>query len=238
MERTKPLDRWRSLRNEVCFGNTEPDVDLEALTVPQLVDRHTEELPALAAAISYDSAIDRLDVAERLNRKLINMNHMTPFESVQFNFKISGISKICGAQLSRHRIGQGHISGSRRFRKQEMAFVYPILDYFDEAKAKEAYIAMSHSVRAATARMEHLLSLGVKKADTRYVAPASTATDRRWWINARALRDFFRLRLAVDAESEIRRLAFIVLDIVMEHTPTLFEDIAESFTQKVSKQEM
>lgn len=49
--------------------------------------------------------------------------------------------------------------------------------------------------------------------------------ERVWWINARALRDFFRLRLAPDAEWEIRRIALMLYDIVIELTPSLFEDI-------------
>lgn len=231
----KIFDPWKELRDEICFGNTEPDVDLEAITTPQLIDRHTEELPALAAAISYDSAIDRLDVAERLNRKLIHMNHLTPLESVQFNFKISGISKICGAQLSRHRIGQGHVSGSRRFRKQEAAFVYPLLNYIEtREEARIIYCVMSAGVQDVFERAVQLQQsiIGVKRTDSRYLVPASTATERCWWINARALRDFFRLRLAPDAEWEIRRLAGIVLELVMEQTPSLFEDITEELTRE------
>ena len=75
---------------------------------------------------------------------------MTPLESLQFNFHVSGISKACGAQMSRHRIGQGHVSSSRRFQAQGAAFVYPLLSYItNEADAKEALRKLSDANKKA-----------------------------------------------------------------------------------------
>ena len=223
-------DPWKILRAKLCFGNVEPSVELIAKTEP-LGDIDIEELPALSASVSYGSEIKGITAEKRLNCKLIEMGHLTPLESVSFNFHISGISKICGAQLSRHRIGQGHVSGSRRFRKQEPHFVYPLLNYIvDEGLAHTIYSIMSLSAKDSFERYSLWMpSQGVKKADARYLIPASTATERNWFINARALRDFFRLRLAPDAEWEIRRLAFLVLSIVHMVTPSLFEDIYEHY---------
>lgn len=48
------------------------------------------------------------------------------------------------------------------------------------------------------------VSVPIHKEDARLVIPVSTATERTWWINVRALRDFFRLRLAKDAECGYR----------------------------------
>lgn len=219
-------DPWKELR-KTCFGNEEPTVELVAYTDPVGKSRCAEELPAISAAVSYGSKINSLEDAQRLNRKLIDSGHLTPLESLQYNFYISGISKICGAQISRHRIGQGHVSSSRRFRQQEMSFVYPMLNYLkDEREVSSIYALMSQSNQRA---FEQYLLLkgkysGIKKSDARYIIPASTATMRHWWVNARALRDFLRLRLAPDAEWEIRRLAGMVLVIAKEVTPSLFED--------------
>jgi len=221
-------DPWKQLRSE-CFGNIEPTVILTAITNP-MGDINAEELPALSASVSYGSEIKGIAGAKSLNRKLIKMRHDTPLESIQFNFNVSGISKICGAQLSRHRIGQGHVSGSRRFRKQGNLFVYPLLDYVKTAdEAEHLYWVMSASIRDSMDYYNQLIqgAVGVKKADARYLIPASTATERNWWINARALREFFRLRLAPDAEWEIRRLAEMVMNIVEPLAPSLFEDFIE-----------
>jgi thymidylate synthase ThyX len=70
---------------------------------------------------------------------------------------------------------------------------------------------------------------GLSKTEARLVIPVSSASERIWWINARAMRDFLKLRLPADAESEIRRLAHLLLDIVYRITPSLFEDICEKY---------
>jgi thymidylate synthase (FAD) len=226
-------DPWKELRTK-CFGNEEPTVELVAYSLPigKYKNRSVEELPAISAAVSYGSSIDTIDQSRKLNHQLIHKQHLTPLEACQFNFYVKGISKICGAQLSRHRIGQGHVSSSRRFRRQEMSFVYPMLNYLtDEREVKQIYELMSLSNQHA---FEQYLVLkgrhtGIKKSDARYIIPASTATMRHWWVNARSLTNFFRLRLAPDAEWEIRRLAEMILVIVNEITPSLFSDIAGEF---------
>jgi thymidylate synthase (FAD) len=169
-----------------------------------------------------------LDRRKSLNRKLIDLGHLTPIESLQFNFRVSGISKACGAQISRHRIGQGHVSSSRRFQSQGVAFVYPILNYITEEKiVKETLDKLSQNNRRAYELYDDLRnSSKLHKEDARRAIPVASSQERIWWINARALRDFLRLRLPRDAEWEVRRIAVMLYNIVMEVTPSLFEDVA------------
>ena len=236
-------DPWKDLRKDL-FGNIEPSVTLEAITVPfpcgdpdeiELV----EDIPGWSASISHRK--ERLDLylykeeqqIKALTKKLIKLGHHTPLEAVQYNFYITGISKACAAQMSRHRIGQGHVSGSRRFREAEPRFVYPMLAGESGETAKHILAQLERAYMAAWSKYFALrdeMREGkpvVKKEIVRLVLPVSYAVERVWWINARALRDFFRLRLAPDAEWEIRRIARMVLEVVHEHTPLLFEDIYE-----------
>lgn len=228
-------DPWKSVREEICFGNIEPKVYLVAATdYPE----HSEDIVAVSASVSYGSTIDSHEGCVKLNKNLIARGHLTPLEAIQFNFFISGISKLCGAQISRHRIGQGHVSGSRRFKIQGNRFIYPLLNYIKtEEEARNIYKVMSMSVRDSLDVYNQIIqnTIGVKKSDARYVIPASTATERYWWINARALRDFFRLRLAPDAEWEIRRIAEMLLKTVYTATPSLFQDIVDAFPMDLSK---
>ena len=233
-------DPWKHLRKE-CFGNQEPDVILEAVTAPlELMKKRPDEkefwseveaLPAWSAAMSYGSReklSESLVKKISLNRKLIQLGHHTPLESIQFNFHVIGISKACGAQLSRHRIGQGHVSSSRRFQAQGMSFVYPLLGYIkNEDEAAAALGVISDLNRQAFEIYEKLREESrLHKEDARRVIPVASSQERVWWVNARALRDFFRLRLERDAEWEIRRLAIMVYNIVSHVAPSLFEDIA------------
>lgn len=203
-------DPWKELRSS-CFGNVEPEIVLEAVTVP-LENMSTrmekrdlwetiETIPAWSAAISYGSREKMADDLERkrsLNRKLIGLGHMTPLESLQFNFHVSGISKACGAQMSRHRIGQGHVSSSRRFQAQGAAFVYPLLSYItNEADAKEALRKLSDANKKAFEIYEDLRNSNkLHKEDARRAIPVASSQERIWWINARALRYFPALKTA------------------------------------------
>lgn len=236
------LDPWKSLR-EKLYGNVEPEVELIGLTCPGLPGRKYGFYPDIVAAdiepfvnnlsiesqvalaASVSTGVTPKDVA-KLNGKLIELGHHTPLEAIQFNFKISGISKAAGAQISRHRIGQGHVSSSRRYQNQEPAFVYPLLlSIKDEALVATTYHILNDFYKASFLEYSRFRTIGIGKGDARYVIPVSSAQERVWWINARALRDFFKLRLAPSAEGEIRRLAFMVLNIVYQIVPSLFEDI-------------
>ena len=250
------IDKWKHLRSGL-WANIEPEVELIGLTCPGwtqpdnngqfAVDATVESINFSGDIMAY-SAVDTADIeaqvaqaaavssgiepkdASRLNNHLIKMGHHTPLECVQFNFQISGISKACGAQISRHRIGQGHVSSSRRYQDQEAAFVYPLLENItDENEARVAYSLIQDSYQASYYAYLGAKKLGLKKGDCRYVVPTSSASERIWWINARALRDFFRLRLDKAAEAEIRRLSFMILGIVLKITPTLYDDIVKAY---------
>lgn len=228
-------DPWFNLRQS-NFGNEEPEVKLIAVTTPigdydpEDVKGNIECMPAIVATTSYDTKVESIDKAISLNKKLLKLKHDTPFEVIQYVFEVSGISKAASAQISRHRIGQGHISLSRRYTKQQPKFVYPTLDYMkNEDEVEATYLLMSGACENAFRAYKFLIDTGAKKQDARLIMPVNVATSRKWWINARALRDFFRLRLDPAAEPEIRRLAFMLLDIVSTATPSLFEDIVEKF---------
>lgn len=229
-------DPWRHLR-ENLFGNVEPEVKLISVSTPvELHDTgqllyegvttvNIEAQVAKAAAVS--TGVEPKDVS-KLNKNLIALRHYTPLEAVQFSFHVSGISKACGAQISRHRIGQGHVSSSRRYQSQEPAFVYPILEKVtDPQTAAITYDRLNDIYQASFLEYTRLRSMGISKGDARYLVPVASAQERIWWINARALRDFFGLRLHASAESEVRRLANLLLGIVSVVTPTLFFDFIE-----------
>lgn len=235
---SRVVDRWRDLRCNL-YGNTEPEVNLTAITCPislsddgeYLFDADiskVEELPALAASISYGST-ERMQRKHNklvnLNKKLIEMEHLTPAESIQINLHISGISKTCGAQLSRYRVGTGHVSASRRFKKAEPRFVYPIYDDLEESDAIWEMFQDEQINKFCFYAYLDKLNRCVRKENARQVLPVSYATERSMWVNVRSLRHMFKERLAADTETELRRLAWMIFDIVNPLMPSLFEDI-------------
>lgn len=214
------LDPWKYLR-ECQYGNIEPTVEL--------VNAPNENIIAESAAISYGTnLVDEYHV-KRLITNLIRKGHHVPLEFCVFQFKLTGISKACSAQIARHRMSS-QVSSSRRYREQGISFVYPLLSNVnDEIEAKQLYEIMSEQNRNAILAYEHLRSRNVTKQDARRVIPVCSAVEKYISINARSLTNFLRLRLAPDAEWEIRRIANMILSIVKEVTPTLFEDICEEY---------
>jgi len=252
-------DPWKEIRLNY-WGNVEPEVKLEAMTLPIGDNMHVshplsfeeaEALPAFAASTSYGSRgkLEKdMSRAISLNKLLIQKRHLTPLEAVQFNFRVTGISKACGAQLSRYRTGQGHVSASRRYRLQEPTFIYPILDYISDKgeviqrlNKIEALYKSSYETYEWLRKEEITLDIpkensGYKltyekdvnplhKEDARLIVPVATATERSWWRNARALRYLFNERITQTAEWEIRRLCIMIFNLVIKLTPSLFSDM-------------
>jgi flavin-dependent thymidylate synthase len=225
-------DPWKQLRFDLgLFGNAEPEVKIVAITTPTNPYTFIETIPAIAASTSYGST-ERIesdfDKAIALNKKLVQMGHHVPLESIQINFLITGISKISGAQLSRYR-HTGHVSASRRFKTQEPQFVYSLLeDIKDEAKAATILRKLSYVNMVAFEEYESLRNeFGASKEAARMCIPGSTATSRYWWTNIRELRHIVNQRCRADTESELRRLVFMLFDLVNVVCPSLFEDIKD-----------
>ncbi len=230
-EELEAIDRWKHLRQGL-FRNEEPLVKLVAVTRPVqeyvAQDITSETLPAFTARQSHESKGTHEDDL-RLNRKLIEWGHDTPLQALQFVYHVTGISKSLAGQWTRHKIGIGWTFRSTRYVKASLnTFVYPALEYIDsEDTVKEVYRIYEKEHRHALEVYEKLLAKGVNNQELRRLMPVGWSTSAYVYINARALRHFFKLRLAYAAEWEIRRLAYIMFNKVMEISPTLFEDFAK-----------
>ncbi len=224
------IERWKHLRTDL-FRNEEPRIELVGLTtpVPELASQGvtTEALPAYTARQSHESEGTPEDDL-RLNRKLVSWGHHTCLEAVQFVYLVTGVSKSLAGQWTRHRIGIGWTFRSTRYVKANRnAFVYPALEYIDsEDRVAEVYRAYEREHRRAMEVYEEIAALGVRNQELRRLMPVGWATSAYVYVNARALRHFFELRLDSSAEWEIRRLAYLMLDDAMAHAPSLFEDLA------------
>lgn len=211
------FDKWAILRQQTCYGNIEPMVEL--------VNDPNEFIVAESAAISYGTDLVDEYHKRRLISNLIRKGHHVPLEFCVFQFRLTGISKSCSSQIARHRMSS-QVSSSRRYREQGISFVYPLLSNIDnEVDVEQIYEIMSAQNRNAVLAYEYLRNHNVTKQDARRVIPVCSAVEKYISINARSLTNFLRLRLALDAEWEVRRIAGMVLSIVKEVTPTLFEDI-------------
>jgi len=228
-------DQWKQLRSDLgLFGNTEPEVKIVAITTPTASEyllpfKEIEMLPAIAASTSYGST-KRIEgsytAAVELNKKLVSLGHHVPLEAIQINFLIKNLAKSAASQLSRYR-HTGHVSASRRFKTQDPSFVYPLLeDIKDEDRAAAILRKLSYVNMVTFEEYESLRNeFGASKEAARMCIPVATATSRYWWTNIRELRHIVNQRCRADTESELRRLVFMIFDLVNVICPSLFEDI-------------
>ena len=224
------MDRWKHLRKDL-FRSVEPEVKLVAVT--QSVGEYkdicdTETLPAFTARASHESKGTKEDDI-RLNKILIKLGHDTPFQAVQFVFYISGTTKSLQAQWTRHKIGVGWTFRSTRYVSAgQNCFVYNTYDYIDDEEKVKKLLKIDEEVAKQSIDLyEKKRALGSTKQDARKIMPVQWATSSYFYINARALRHLFKLRLEKSAEWEIRRMTVILFDICMKITPSLFEDFKE-----------
>jgi len=226
------INKWEHLRKDL-FRNEEPEIKLIALTQPldysdssSSVCITSESLPGFTARQSHESKGSYEDDIQ-LNKKLIFWKHDTPFEAVQYVFHVSGISKSLAGQWTRHRTGIGWTFRSTRYvDASQNKFIYPALEYLNDEKLVRTTYKVYESVHSqALTAYNVLVKNGVKNQEARRLMPVGWSTSAYCYTNARSLRHFFELRLSSHAEWEIRRLAYMMFNILMEHTPSLFEDL-------------
>ncbi|HUT96367.1 MAG TPA: FAD-dependent thymidylate synthase [Candidatus Paceibacterota bacterium] len=239
-------DPLKHLRKRL-FRSVEPKVELVAITRP--VGRFkklctTETLPGFTARTSHESKGTQKDDL-RLNRDLIKKNHHTPLESICLTFLVRGITKSLQNQWVRHRIGVGWTYRSTRFvPANKNKFVYCTYDYIEnEKKVQKLYAIDERHAKRAIKDYDRKRELGATKQDSRKIMPVFWDTPCYFYCNVRSLRYMFGLRLAKDAEWEIRRMSKMMYKIVMREIPSLFVDMKELYkTEKksivISKEEL
>lgn len=127
---------------------------------------------------------------------------------------ISGISRSCATQLVRHRTMSFSQMSQRYVDASAFSFILPesinvIETGRDQEEAKIE--AMAHIGKSFEV-YEKLRSYGFKKEDARCVLPEATTTSIVVSGDVRAWTHFFELRLAKDAQHEIRTLAAAIRD--------------------------
>lgn len=229
------IEHWKYLRKDL-FRNCEPQVTLIGITKP-INGKHviSETLPGYTARMSHESQGSVPQDLE-LNKKLIKLGHHTPLEAVQFVYLVEGISKSLAGQWTRHRAGIGWTFRSTRYVKASTNnFVYPALEYLeDQELVKNIYQEYEKIHVEAISKYFKLCEVGVRNQEARRIMPVGWATDAYVYVNARALRHFFKLRLATSAEWEIRRLAYLLFNDAANLCPTLFEDLIDEKSRQLN----
>ena len=183
-----------------------------------------EETIARAASTCYDSVPKELDKARKMIAAIIKSGHESCIEHSSATFEIDGISRVVTHELVRHRIGFAYSQRSQRYVDEaNPSFVIP-----EEIEANDTAKALfEDAMRYAWEKYKALQDLGLKNEMARYVLPNACCTKIVVTADFRAWRNFLKLRLSKRAQHEIRNLANVLLDKLIEIAPSCFEDLKD-----------
>ncbi|MCL5036716.1 MAG: FAD-dependent thymidylate synthase [Chloroflexi bacterium] len=157
----------------------------------------------------------------RLIDECLQKGHESVLEHASFTFAIEGISRVTTHQLVRHRIASYSQQSLRHTRIEGGdSFVIP-----PEIKDNEGACGIFRKCCTdALVSYNGMIDMGIKPEDARYILPMGVRSRIIVTMNARSLRNFFRLRTCSKAQWEIRETALRMLDEVREAAPGLFRD--------------
>ena len=196
-------------------------VELIALTQYLRGQGTPEELLEHAGRICYRSESRGRPAA--FLRARIREGHESLIEHASATFEISGISRACSHQLVRHRLASYSQESQRYVDMSDPALVIPDAIAADP-RAQVVWDGFVEQVKSA---YQELRELGVLKEDARFVLPNAAATRIIVTMNFRELLHFFRLRIAPEAQWEIRRLAVSMLELLTPRAPAVFNDLRD-----------
>lgn len=167
---------------------------------------------------------------------ILEVGHGSVLEHAVWNFLFVGISRTCTHELIRHRAGFGYSQLSQRYVDESVAeYVEPDCIADDPelhqlwleavAQAHQAYVNLTEKLlHVFKDEPDRTLRRKLARQAARSVLPNATETKIFVTANARALRHFIELRGNRHAETEIRKLAVQVLQIMQKEAPNLFGD--------------
>lgn len=199
-----------------------------------LIDVMGEESSIVQAArVSYGDGTKSVNEDVGLIRYLIRHWHTTPFEMVEFKFRIK-CPIFIARQIMRHRTASVNEYSARysivkpefwipdTFRFQSQLNNQGSTGSFENETLKQEYI---DTCKNAFFVYEKMLNSGVCREIARAVLPQSTMTEFYWKIDLHNLLHFLRLRMDDHAQQEIREIAHKIWKYVLERFP----NVAQAF---------
>lgn len=195
------------------------DSSIELIDDPLWLESHAKKIERCGRTCykSEDRITDAS--ADPFCEMLIRRGHESVVEHSHVTFKFT-CSRACAQQLTRHRIAsysmesQRYVNYKGGIRVIDAGFSGPLRELWIEVQEQCAYMygSLVDFHRA-------------KPEDARSVLTNATATEVIATMNHRSWRNFLRQRLDKHAQKEIRFLAGMVLDVMLEHCEPLYRDI-------------
>lgn len=189
----------------------------------------TESSIVQAARVSYGDGTKSTSEDKGLIRYLMRHWHTTPFEMVEFKFRIK-CPIFVARQLMRHRTASVNEYSARYslvknefwipkvFRGQSSTNPQASNGVFENDVLKKEYI---DACEQAFVVYQKMIDAGVSREISRAVLPQSTYTEFYWKIDLHNLLHFLRLRMDSHAQPEIQEIAVLIWNFVKERFPVV-----------------
>lgn len=232
------------------YGTQDPYASIELIAHTAVVsDKFTaDQMPALAARVSHGNDGKTGDDPEA-DRKLMNFltkhNHWSVHEHTNVTFKVVAPLFVI-REMQRHRsmnfneISQRYSSDSvgkmykpEVWRKQETRNKQGSAGSISNGDQETADNIMEKSYRESIVGYQKLLDLGVCREQARILVPVGNFSEMYMTGNMRSWCHFCNLRVAKDAQWEIRQFANCFDELLLEIYPESWGSIREFFKDKI-----
>lgn len=203
---------------------------MEAILIDVMGD---EAAIVQSARVSYGEGTKTVSEDTALIRYLMRHWHTTPFEMVEFKFRIK-CPIFVARQLMRHRTASINEYSARYSIVKNEFWVPPMFRgqsttnhqgsdgfFYDDELLVEYKASCENAFKVYT----RMLEKGVSREIARAVLPQSTFTEFYWKIDLHNLLHFIRLRMDSHAQPEIQEVALLIWNHVKEKVP----NVAQAF---------
>ncbi len=228
-------------REAAGYSHIKPASDTSYVSV---VDHMGTDLTVVnAARVSFNKYKSKgLGVFENKDKKLLKYllrhEHTSPFRHAFITFRIKAPIFVL-RQWAKHQVGCSWNEISMRYVKHDLGFWRtdewrsPPEGSIKQGSAgpiecqDEATAIYDKALKVCTDSYEALLKAGVCREQARAILPQSMLTEFWWTASLQALLHFLDLRLAKDAQSEIRAYA----EDIEKHVSSLFPETLSAWRE-------
>lgn len=146
--------------------------------------------------------------------------HLASLRFAYATITVEGISVACQNQIVRSKHLDFMVQSKRYVNPDKGGFEFVMPEGLDGLQQK----VMQNQWNTALNSYRSLVSQGVKKEDARAVLPANTSTKMNITGNLQGWWGFFKLRLSLHAQTEIRTVANEIYRVLQEQYPLVFTD--------------
>ena len=166
------------------------------------------------------------DSAERFIKNIIKNGHESVLEHVSITLRV-----ICDRgvthEIVRHRIAAYSQESTRycNYSKDKFGNEITVIEPLFFEKGSLEYKIWEDTMKEIEKNYFKLLELGRTPEEARSILPNSLKTEIVMTMNLREWRHFFKLRASKNAHPQMREVALIMLNLLKDEIPIVFDDI-------------